>query len=151
MMRPYVRPTRDKNMAELKTKKNRASVKAFIKGVESARRREDCAAVVAIMQDITGEKPAMWGTSIIGFGSYTYRYESGRSGDWPLTGVSPRKQSLTLYIMTGFDGSEALMKKLGKHKTGRSCLYINQLEDVHLPTLKALVRKSVNAMRKKYG
>ena len=138
-------------MAEPKTKKTRASVKAFIQDVENPRRREDCAAVVEIMQDITGEKPAMWGTSIIGFGSYTYQYASGRSGDWPITGVSPRKQALTLYIMTGFDGSEALMKKLGKHKTGRSCLYINKLEDVHLPTLKTLIRKSINAMRKKYG
>ena len=138
-------------MAEPKTKKTRASVKAFIKGVDNPRRREDCAAVVEIMQDITGEKPAMWGTSIIGFGSYTYQYSSGRSGDWPITGVSPRKQALTLYIMTGFDGSQALMNKLGKHKTGRSCLYINKLEDIHLPTLKTLIRKSVKAMRKKYG
>ena len=138
-------------MAEPKTKKTRASVKAFIKGVDNPRRREDCATVVEIMRDITGEKPAMWGTSIIGFGSYTYQYSSGRSGDWPITGVSPRKQALTVYIMTGFDGSQVLMKKLGKHKTGRSCLYINKLEDIHLPTLKTLIRRSVKAMRKKYG
>ena len=138
-------------MAELKTRKTRASVTTFIKKVENPQRREDCEKVVALMQEITGEKPAMWGTSIIGFGSYSYRYDSGRTGDWPLTGVSPRKQNLSIYIMTGFADSEALLKKLGKHKTGRSCLYINKLADIHLPTLKTLIRRSVTAMRKKYG
>lgn len=138
-------------MSELKTKKTRASVKAFVNGVENPQRREDCARVVEIMADITGEKPAMWGTSIIGFGSYHYNYDSGRSGDWPLTGVSPRKQNLSIYIMTGFGNSEALMKKLGKYRTGRSCLYVNKLDDIHLPTLKTLIRRSVAAMRKKYG
>ena len=138
-------------MAEAKTKKNRASVQAFIKGVEDPRRREDCAAVVQLMEEITGEKPTMWGDSIIGFGSYTYQYDSGRSGEWPLTGISPRKQNLTLYIMTGFSDAQALLAKLGKHKTGKSCLYIKTLDDIHRPTLKILIKKSVTAMRKKYG
>ncbi len=138
-------------MAEPKTKKNRASVKAFLEGVANERRRKDCAAVVDIMREITGERPAMWGTSLIGFGSYAYRYDSGRSGEWPLTAVSPRKQNLVIYIMPGFSGAEKLMDKLGKHKTGKSCLYVNKLDDIHLPTLKTLIRRSVAALRKKYG
>ena len=137
-------------MAELKTKKNKASVNGFLKSVENEGRRADCRAVVRIMAQITGEKPAMWGASMIGFGSYTYKYDSGRSGDWPLTAVSPRKQNLVVYIMPGFADYATLMDKLGKHKTGKSCLYIDKLDDLHLPTLKQLIRKSVVAMRKRY-
>jgi len=138
-------------MAELKTKKTRASVTTFLKSIDNPQRREDCAAVVEMMEEITGEKPAMWGPSMIGFGSYSYRYESGRSGDWYLTGVAPRKQSLVVYIMPGFSSYEALLAKLGKHKTGKSCLYINKLADVHLPTLRRLIQRSVVAIRKQYG
>ena len=129
-------------MAELKTKKNAASVTKFLNSVENEERRRDAKTVAKIMREITGEKPVMWGESIVGFGSYHYRYASGREGDWLATGLSPRKQALTLYIMAGFDGYDELMAKLGKYKTGKSCLYINKLEDVHLPTLKQLIRRS---------
>jgi hypothetical protein len=103
------------------------------------------------MKKITKAEPKMWGSSIVGFGSYHYKYASGREGDWPITGFSPRKQNLTLYIMPGFARYGELMKKLGKHKTGKACLYINSLDDIHLPTLKELVKQSVQYMAKKYG
>ena len=92
-----------------------------------------------MMREITGERPKMWGSSIVGFGSYHFKYASGREGDWPVTGFSPRKQALTLYIMTGFEKHGALMKKLGKYKTGKSCLYIKKLEDVDQVTLRKLI------------
>ena len=130
-------------MAELKTKRNRRSVPKFLKSIEHDRRRADCEAVVEMMREITGCEPAMWGDSIIGFGSHHYVYESGREGDWPVTAVSPRRQNLVLYIMPGFEAYDAILAKLGKHRTGRACLYINKLEDVHLPTLKRLIRASV--------
>lgn len=135
-------------MTDLKTRPTRASVPKFINSIASDRRRDDCARVVEIMTEITGETPRMWGPSIVGFGKYHYKYDSGREGDWPITGVSPRKASLVLYIMTGFKRHADLMDKLGKHRTGSSCLYINKLEDVHLPTLKKLIRQSVAHMRK---
>ena len=138
-------------MSDAKTKKNDASVEEFLAGITHDKRREDCRVVVDLMKDVTGEEPVMWGDSIIGFGTYHYRYASGREGDWPITGVSPRKQSLTLYIMPGFDRYEELMSELGKHKTGKSCLYVNKLEDVDLPTLRKLVTESFQYMRKKYG
>ena len=137
-------------MAELKTKKNKQSVKAFLDTVDD-KRKEDCQAIARIMEDITGEKPAMWGPSIVGFGSYHYKYESGHEGDWFLAGFSPRKQALTLYLMCGFEGNEALMDKLGKYKTGKSCLYVKSLSDIHMPTLKQLIRKSVASLKKKSG
>lgn len=129
-------------MAELKTRKNGADVEAFLDGIENDRRRTDCRAVVELMAAVTGEPPVMWGTSIIGFGSYHYQYASGREGDWMATGVSPRKQSLTVYIMTGFARHEELMRKLGRYTTGKSCLYIKRLEDVDLGVLRELVRES---------
>jgi hypothetical protein len=135
-------------VAELKTKSNRASVPTFLKSVEDPRARADCAALVTLMQQITKCEPTMWGPSIVGFGSYHYVYESGREGDWFLTGFSPRKQNLTLYIMAGFSGYESLLAQLGPHKTGKSCLYIKRLEDVHLPTLKKMIQQSVAHMRK---
>ncbi len=138
-------------MAELKTKRNDASVDAFLDGIENEKRREDCRAVMTIMQQVTGAKPVMWGDSIIGFGKYHYKYESGREGDWFLAGLSPRKQNLTLYIMAGFESQDELMAKLGKYKTGKSCLYINKLEDIHLPTLKRLIRKSVEHTAQRYA
>ena len=133
--------------SQLKTQRNRSSVKAFLAGVADDRKRRDAMAVSEIMQDITGEEPAMWGTSMVGFGSYHYRYNSGQEGDWPLVGFSPRKDSLTLYIMPGFKEYGELLGKLGKHKTGVSCLYIKSLEDIHVPTLKTLVRESVKHMK----
>ena len=138
-------------MAELKTAENDASVDEFLDGVENETRREDCRAVVSLMREVTGEEPRMWGGSIIGFGRYHYVYESGREGDWFLTGVSPRKGSLTLYIVAGFDRYDELMSKLGRHKTGKSCLYVNRLDDIDLDVLRELVERSVAHMRDRYA
>lgn len=139
-------------MAELKTKKNKASVSAFIASVPDKQKRDDAARLVKIFSRITKQKPAMWGTSIIGFGSYHYKSErSSQEGDWPLTGFSPRKQNMTLYVMPGFKKYGPFLKKIGKHKTGVGCLYFNKLEDIHVPTLETLVRKSFQEMKKKYG
>ena len=96
-----------------------------------------------MMEEITGDKPKMWGPSIVGFGTYHYKYASGREGDWPVAAFSPRKKDLTLYFMPGFDRSTELMEKLGKHSTGKSCLYIKRLSDIHMPTLKKMIKKSV--------
>ena len=134
-------------MADLKTKKNDASVEAFLNAVEYDAKRADSFAILELMREVTGEEPAMWGGSIVGFGEYTYRYASGREGEWPLTGFSPRKQNLTLYIMPGFDEYESLLQDLGKYKTGKSCLYISKLADVDLEVLRKLVRQSVEHMR----
>ena len=134
--------------SQLKTQRTRASVKAFLDGVADEQKRKDAQAISVLMQDITGEKPEMWGTSMVGFGSYHYKYASGQEGDWPIVGFSPRKDSLTLYIMPGFRDYAELLEKLGKHRKGMSCLYIKSLDDVHLPTLKTLVRQSVRQMKK---
>ncbi len=136
-------------MAELKTKPNEQSVAKFLKGIADKQTREDCFTILEIMKQITKAEPKMWGSSIVGFGNYHYKYESGREGDWFLTGFSPRKQNLTLYIMPGFSQYDELMKKLGKHKTGKSCLYIKTLADVNLPTLKKLIQESVKHTSKK--
>ena len=133
-------------MAELKTKKNDASVAEFLKTVEGDERRADCKAISKMMQDATKAKPKMWGASIVGFGSYHYKSVSCE-GDWFLAGFSPRKANLTLYIMAGFAGYAELMAKLGKYKTGKSCLYIKSLADVDAKVLKELVNKSVKAMK----
>jgi uncharacterized protein DUF1801 len=130
-------------MAELKTKKNTASVDKFLNGVTGEQRRKDCFRLLEIMKAATKAEPAMWGPSIVGFGSYQYEYKSGRKLEWFLTGFSPRKQDLTLYVMGGLERYPALMKKLGKHKTGKSCLYIKKLEDVDLATLKQLIKQSL--------
>src|SRR5262245_11167801 len=111
-------------MAELKTQRNEASVEAFLAGVTDTRQRADAQAVCALMADVTGVTPEMWGTSIVGFGSFTYRYGSGQSGEWPAVGFSPRKQSLTVYLPGGFDRHVELLEQLGPHSTGKSCLYI---------------------------
>ena len=137
-------------MAELKTKANRAGVRKFLNGIGNAKKREDALAVLDMMEQISGEKPKMWGSSIVGFGSYHYRYESGREGDFILTGFSPRKQSLVVYIVSGFSQHAALMNKLGKYKTGKSCLYINKLEDINLKVLKQLISRSVKHIKNKY-
>ena len=130
-------------MAELKTQKNDASVEDFLNSVSHERRREDSFAVLELMRDVTGEEPAMWGTNIVGFGGYRYKYASGREGEWFLTGFAPRKRNLTLYIMAGFENYDSLLADLGKYKTGKSCLYINKLEDVDVPTLRELITQSV--------
>lgn len=130
-------------MAELKTKRNRKSAKKLLDGVKDAGRREAAFKIMALMQEVTGEQPEMWGDSIVGFGTYRYEYESGRSGEWFLTGFSPRKANLTLYIMSGFSRYRELLGKLGKHKTGKSCLYINHLDDIDTKVLRRLVKESV--------
>ena len=133
-------------MAELKTKPTERSVEEFLNSLPEENRRKECLAILKLMKDVTKKKPKMWGPSIVGFGEYHYHYESGREGDWFLTGFSPRKQNLTLYIMAGFAEYADLMKKLGKHKTGKSCLYINKLGDIDLPVLKELIALSVAHM-----
>lgn len=136
-------------MAELKTKPTKESVSGFIKKVSDKSRREDCLEVLEIMKDITGEEPEMWGPSIVGFGRYRYKGKSGTEGEWMIIGFSPRKNDLTLYIMRGFEGISDLMARLGKHKTGKSCLYIKKLADVDLGVLKKIVEKSVKGMASK--
>ena len=134
-------------MAELKTKRNDGNVVDYLNSVENERKRQDSFTILEMMQKVTGEEPKMWGGSIIGFGSYRFKYESGREGDWFVTGFAPRKQNLTLYIMPGFERYDELMASLGKHKTGKSCLYINKLDDINLEVLEDLVRQSVTHMQ----
>ena len=134
-------------MADNKTKPTKLSVSAFIDGLTDRARRADAKALVKLMQNATCEKPKMWGTSIIGFGSYHYKYDSEREGDMPLIGFSPRKAATVLYIMSGLSNSGALLARLGKHTTGKGCLYIKTLADVDHEVLEALVVKSVASMR----
>ena len=135
-------------MAELKTKQTDASVKDFLNQISDKQRRDDCFTIAKIMEEATGAKPKMWGSSIVGFGSYRYTYASGRGGDWMMTGFSPRKNDLTVYLMTGTQKHQELMAQLGKYKTSKgSCLYIKRLDDVHLPTLKKLIKESVKQLR----
>lgn len=134
-------------MAENKTVKTGASVEDFIAGVENKRRREDGIALLEMMREITGLEPEMWGPSIVGFGDLRYKYESGREGDMFLTGFSPRKRSLSLYVTSEFDMYEALLARLGKHRRGASCLYINKLADVDAGVLRELVRRAYERAR----
>ena len=135
-------------MTELKTQRNHGDVMEYLDSVENQRRREDALVLLDVMGEIAGEPAEMWGGSIVGFGSYHYVYESRREGDWFLTGFAPRKQSLTLYIMPGFEHYDDLLARLGKHKIGRSCLYINKLADVDMDVLRELVAESVSHMRR---
>lgn len=135
-------------MTELKTRPNDLNVEDFINKVENETKRKDSFKILEIMKELTGEEPVMWGGSIVGFGSYHYKYESGREGDWMLVGFSPRKQNLTLYIMTGFDKYSEILNRLGKYTTGKSCLYIKKLADVDIPSLKELISESVNHIKK---
>ncbi|MGL4496985.1 MAG: DUF1801 domain-containing protein [Beijerinckiaceae bacterium] len=137
-------------MADNKTKPTSESVETFIAGLESAQRRAESSALIAMMQRITDERPRLWGPSIIGFGRYHYRYDSGREGDAPLVAFSPRKPALVIYIMTGFAEADALLAKLGPHSTGKSCLYIKALDRVDLSVLEKLVTQSYRAMKDKY-
>ena len=133
-------------MAELKTQPNQGSVVDYLNSVENEVKRADSFKILELMQEVSGEEPLMWGDSIIGFGKYRYKYASGRQAEWFLTGFAPRKQNLTLYIMSGFENYEQLLGQLGKYKTGKSCLYINKLEDVNLDVLRKLVKESVDHM-----
>lgn len=137
-------------MAERKTEKNNSSVKAFVDGVADERRRKDCRAAMKLMAKVTGKRPKMWGSSIIGYGTYSSTNATGKSAEWPVVAVSPRKSDLTIYIMPGFEPFSALMGKLGRHRTGRSCLYIKRLEDVNLPILEKLIERSVAEMKRRY-
>lgn len=135
-------------MAEPKTKATTDSVPAFVKKIPDAQKRADTQAVIALMKAATKQDPVMWGASIIGFGSYRYEYAGGRTGDWPVIGLSPRKQNLTLYIMPGFDDHAPLLKKLGPHTIGKSCLYIKRLSDIDMAVLKKIVTGSIAKMKK---
>ena len=137
--------------AKLKTAVNKASVSAFLNAVENDQKRKDAKSILKMMKDITGAKAKMWGPSIIGFGMYTYKYDSGREGDMLKVGFSPRKNALTFYVLAGFARRDELMSKLGKYTTGKSCLYIKKLEDVDVEILKELIKESWNYMTKKYG
>lgn len=138
-------------MAELKTKQTRESVSSFISSVQDEERRNDAKKLLKIFKEATGLSAKMWGTSIVGFGSYHYKSErSKQEGDWPLTGFSPRKQNLTIYVMSGTSKHRSLLQKIGPHKSSVGCLYLKRLSDAHLPTLKALIKESVKEMRKNY-
>ena len=138
-------------MAELKTKENKASVSRFINSIEDPQKRADCKKIATLMREATGKRAKMWGDSIVGYGKYDYRYRSGRSGTWMLTGFSPRARNITVYIMPGFGKFAPLLKKLGKHKTAKSCLYIKRLDDVDEKVLSALITDSVREMQRIYG
>lgn len=137
--------------AKNKTIENEASVDEFLNSVKDEIKRADCQRINAIMKEITGDEPKMWGTSIVGYGNYHYKYESGREGDFMKVGFSPRAQNVTLYIMPGFGRYEDLMGKLGKHKIGKSCLYVKKLADVDEEVLKELITESYAYMTNKYG
>ena len=131
-------------MAELKTKQTKASVEGFLNTIEDETKRKDSFAILELMKQVTGAEPKMWGENIVGFGDTHYRYASGREGDWFAVGFSPRKQNLTLYLSYWAEGDTDLMQKLGKHKTGKACLYINKLSDVDMGVLKELVQRTLN-------
>ena len=130
-------------MTQLKTQPNDQKVEDYLNTVEPQQKREDCFAILKLMQEVTGEPAKMWGSSIVGFGQYHYKYESGREADWFITGFASRSKNITLYIMAGFDNYDELMRKLGKHSTGKSCLYIKKLEDVDQAVLRELVKQSL--------
>jgi len=132
-----------------KTTETTKSVSSFVKSIEDKQRQKDCLAIIGIMEKQTGFDARMWGPSIIGFGSYHYKYESGHEGDAPLVGFSPRKTEFALYI-ANFDGKEELLKKFGKHKTAKSCVYIKKLEDIDIAVLKKLTAGSVKHYQSKY-
>jgi hypothetical protein len=138
-------------MAELKTKESKASVGEFLASIEEKQKRADCKAIATMMREATGKRAKMWGKTIVGFDKYNYKYESGHSGSAAITGFSPRAQSISVYIMPGFTEFAPLMKKLGKYKTGKSCLYIKRLEDVDQKVLSRLIKASVKEMHRRYN
>lgn len=137
-------------MAQPKTQPTDQSVDAYLSALDNPKKETDARHILAMMEEATGAPPCMWGSGIIGFGSYTYRYASGRTGDWFLAGFAPRKSNITLYILPGFSTYGALLEQLGKHKTGKSCLYIRKLADVDEDVLRALIRDSVADMRARH-
>ena len=134
-------------MAELKTKKTGASVSRFINAIEDDERRKDCKTIAALMQKATKSKPAMWGTSIVGFGKFEYVDRARQTHQWFQCGFSPRKAALTLYLMGGYPKDAATLKKLGKVKTGGGCLYVKSLDDVSVPSLSAMIADSIKRVR----
>jgi hypothetical protein len=139
-------------MAAIKTQKNDASVEDFLSSVPDTTKREDGFKLLTMFREITGETPKMWGTSMVGFGQYHYKSErSSQEGDWFMTGFSPRKAALTLYVLSGFPGQDTMLEKLGKHKKGIGCLYINKLADVDEFILKDIIKKSYNEMKKRHS
>jgi len=137
-------------MAEQKTKPTERSVSDFLDEIESEQVRDDCSALIKLMKKVTGSEPKMWGPSIIGFGKYHYKYDSGHEGDSCLTGFSPRKQNISLYVMLGIMDHQDLLKDLGKYKAAKGCIYIKKLDDVNVSVLEKLVKGSVDALKKKY-
>jgi len=137
-------------MAEQKTKPTERPVEAFLDQVADEQVRDDCFAIARLMKKVTGAEAKMWGPSIVGFGQYHYKYDSGHEGYTCLTGFSPRKQNITLYVMPGADEHAGLLKKLGKHKAGKGCLYIKKLADIDTGVLEKLVARSVDTLKKKY-
>lgn len=137
-------------MAELKTRPTQASVKAFVDAIGEPQKRRDARKVAAMMRKATGKPARMWGSSIVGYGKYRYTNTAGKDFEWMLTGYSPRKQALTVYIMSGFGRYADLLERLGKFKTGKSCLYIKRLSDVDVAVLEKLIRASVADMRRRY-
>jgi hypothetical protein len=134
--------------AELKTRESEASVEDFLSNIENEERREDALRVLEIFKRVTREKPKMWGPSIVGFGKQDLKYESGRELEWMITGFSPRKANLTLYIMDGFAKYDEYLAKLGKHKTGVSCLYVKRLSDIDLKVLEKMITESAKHVKK---
>ena len=134
-------------MAELKTKERKASVEKFLDSVKDDQKREDSFKILNLLKQVTKAEPKMWGTSIIGFGNYHYKYASGREGDWFVAGFSPRKQNITIYVMADVNKYKKLLGKLGKHKTGKGCLYINKLDDIDVKVLKELITTSVKELK----
>lgn len=135
---------------ELKTKENKGNVDKFLNSVENEQKRNDSFLLLELMKKITKEEPKMWGNSIIGFGNYHYKYESGREGDWFLCGFSPRKQNLSIYLMCNFDGLEDLLTDLGKYKKSVGCLYIKKLEDINIKVLEKMIKRAIQILKNKY-
>lgn len=138
-------------MADLKTKPTPANVAEYLAARTEGQRLADCQTLIGMMREATGEEPKLWGPGLIGFGQYHYKYATGREGDWPLVGFAPRKTDLTVYIMAGFESFAPLMARLGKYKTGKSCLYLKRLADVDLDALRELIHASIQATRARYG
>jgi len=138
-------------MAGLKTKATTQRVSDFLNTIDDRKKRADCRVVAKMMREATGKRARIWGTSIVGFGTYEYKYASGRKGSWPLVGFSPRSKGLALHIMAGFSSFDKLLGQLGKYKTGKSCLTIKSLQDVDQKKLKALIDGSVKYMKRKYS
>ncbi|MCY6381667.1 DUF1801 domain-containing protein [Hoeflea prorocentri] len=142
---------RDAKTVEVKTKPGLADVGAFIGAIDDVEKRSDAEVLIAMMKKISGEEPVMWGSSIIGFGRYTYTYASGKTGEWMITGFSPRKSAISIYIMPGFSQYGELLAELGKYKTGKSCLYVKRLEEIDMNVLRTLVAHSYRFMQDKYS